>query len=96
MAIIAGLDSSIGTGVTLFGLLAVLFTILVNALLKTSSKSDEINARLVEQKDEVIADKDKQIADLKIGHETEVVALKADRDYWFKKYDECREVGRTT
>jgi len=88
--IIAGLDTSVGTGVTLFGLLAVLFTILVNALLKTSTKSDEINSRLVKQKDEVIKDKDAQLA----AKDEEIRHAYQERDYWFTKYDECREDRR--
>lgn len=81
MLAVAGLEGPLGTvaGGSLLALLAILFSLLVNALLKTSSKSDEINSRLVAQKDEVIADKDRQIEQ-----------LTRERDIWFRKYDEER------
>lgn len=78
---IAGLEGPLGAvaGTTFLGLLVILFTLLINALLKTSSKSDEIAQRIV-------ADKDDRIETL----EAETKTLKQERDYWFRRYDETR------
>lgn len=78
---IAGLEGPLGAvaGTTFLGLLAILFLLLVNALLKTSAKSDEIAQRIV-------ADKDERIESLEAENKT----LKQERDYWFRRYDDSR------
>lgn len=70
-------------GTTVIGSVTIaagaLFTLLVNALLKLASQSDEINRR---------ATVDKQVT-IDALH-VEVAQLKQERDYWFGKFDDCR------
>lgn len=87
-----GLDGAVGAGavVTLLTILGGLFTLLMNALLKASSKSDEIGGRLVKDKQDRIEALEQEIRDLKAAHVIEVDAIKIDRDHWFLMYDQCR------
>lgn len=82
-----GLDGplGVGAGITFLGFLAVLFTLLVNALLKTGVRSDSINKQLTSGKDAEIERLYKLLADERDQADAREKALKEERDMWYRQ-----------
>lgn len=87
-----GLQGSIAALLALFG---TLFGILVNALLKTGTRQDEITRQIVEEKDAELQRVERRHQEEIGSLRSDLTEMRAERDLWFKKYDDARHEGST-
>lgn len=84
---VEGLDGpfGIGAGITFLGFLAILFTLLLNALMKTGTRSDSINEQLTKSKNAEIERLIRQLADEREQAAKREAALKEELDMWYRR-----------
>lgn len=82
-----GLDGplGIGAGITFLGFLAILFTLLVNALMKTGTRSDSINEQLTADKNAEILRLIQQLESERVQAAKREADLKEELDMWYRR-----------